>query len=220
MNSCISEPCLQILFSLFRGSPAERRVPTVSVARCSGQSHYLTIPYTSFTGAFVLSRANPSSALPVSKVSVSVSVSVLQSSCFCSLQVSLLTMATKTASTCVVAAGKSYACYRPIAHSRLTWSWCLVLLLCNTHLIGTVSGVIGGAGAGSFEYCFQQRQMGAIGSCLGQRALTYLQHLEDSQNVTFLDGTLKMERSDKDLNLASQSRTNVNFLDLNPTDFR
>lgn len=92
-------------------------------------------------------------------------------------------------------------------------------MLCNPYLIPTVTAVLG-SGSGAFEHCLQQRQMGSIGSCLGQRALTYLQDFEDSDNFTLLDGSLKFERADKELTLGTQSRSVVNFLDLNPTDFR
>lgn len=39
--------------------------------------------------------------------------------------------------------------------------------------------------------------------------------------MTLFDGSLKIERVlDNNLNLGIQSRSIVNFLDLNPTDFR
>lgn len=91
----------------------------------------------------------------------------------------------------------------------------LVLLLCNTYHIGAAIN-----SGSTWEQCLQQRQMGAIGTCLGQRALTYLQRFEDQQNVTLFEGSLKIERDNKDLNLGTQSRSIVNFLDLNPSDFR
>lgn len=70
------------------------------------------------------------------------------------------------------------------------------------------------------EYCLQQRQIGSIGSCLGQRALSFMQQFEDMEKVTLFNGSLKIERVTKDLDLKTQSRSIVNFLDLNPTDFR
>lgn len=95
----------------------------------------------------------------------------------------------------------------------------LLLLLCNTYLIHTTSAAVTGPDS-SFEQCFQQRQMGAIGSCLGHRALSFLQRFEETPNMTLFDGSLKVSRSDKDFEFGTQSRSLVNFLDLDPMDFR
>lgn len=96
---------------------------------------------------------------------------------------------------------------------------CIVLLLlCNAYFIDHVSAVSSGGGD-SFENCFQQRQFAAIGSCLGHRALSFMQRVEDSSNVTLFDGSLKISRDPK-VDLGTQSRSIVNFLDLDPMDFR
>lgn len=119
-------------------------------------------------------------------------------------------MATKTASVDTR--------YRSLTASEVPAkliSGCLVLLLCNA--LHTSSAI--GSGTKSLEHCLQQRHMGAMGSCLGQQALSYMQSFEDSQNVTLFDGSLKIEL-DQDLKPGAQSRSIVNFLDLNPSDFR
>lgn len=38
--------------------------------------------------------------------------------------------------------------------------------------------------------------------------------------MTLFDGSLKVSRSDKDFEFGTQSRSLVNFLDLDPMDFR
>lgn len=94
---------------------------------------------------------------------------------------------------------------------------CIALVLCNNYFFTTTAAA--GASADSLEHCFHQRQMGTIGTCLGQRALSYLQNIEESPNVTLFDGSLKIVRNENDVHLGTQSRSLVNFLDLNPTDF-
>lgn len=130
------------------------------------------------------------------------------------LQVLISAMATKTAFIATWGNRRRLRTSEQSAQVKLTT--CLVLLLCNTSLLQRTM-----AASGSFEHCFQQRQIGSIGQCLGQQALGYLQQLKDSPNMTLFDGSLKIERVlDNNLNLGTQSRSIVNFLDLNPTDFR
>ena len=93
-------------------------------------------------------------------------------------------------------------------------------MLCNILLLSLATGTTAiETGTGPFQQCLQQRQLSSIGTCLGQQTLTYLQKLEDSQNVTLFDD-LHIERADKNLPLGTQSRSIVNFLDYDPTDFK
>lgn len=94
-----------------------------------------------------------------------------------------------------------------------TVTLCFMIALCNNYLIQP-----GRADGSTFEYCLKQRQISGIGTCLGQQALEYLQRIEDSNNVTIVNGLEIVKVKDDDL--ASKSRSFVNFLDFNPSDFR
>lgn len=107
----------------------------------------------------------------------------------------------------------------PTSDFKFMFNCTVLLLLCNSYLIHTTSAAVTGPDF-SFEQCFQQPQMGAIGTCLGHRALSYLQRFEETPNMTLFDGSLKISRSDKDPDFGTQSRSLVNFLDLDPMDFR
>lgn len=93
----------------------------------------------------------------------------------------------------------------------------LLLVLCNTSHIPAVSA-IGIGPSNSFDHCWQQRQLSVMTSCFGNRALSFLQGIEDSSNMTLFDGSLNIVKTGE--NLGTQSRSIVNFLDLDPTDFR